>query len=111
MSVDPARCTGLTAPRYGRARAADDPPMAFPTSAGDVVLPDLPAPSAGRDAAALDELLEPLEISLCLPLDEAEGVSDRLDRALRLDVELQGDPGPAVVEAMELHHARILRPF
>src|SRR5688572_13174719 len=93
MWVDPARCTGLTAQAS--------------SSAGDVVLADLAAPGACRDATALHVFLEPLEIPLCLALDESEGVSDRLDRALRLDVELQGHPCLAVPQAMERHDAGV----
>src|SRR5512134_2041210 len=74
-------------------------------------LRDLAAPAAGLHAAALDDLLEALEVALDASLHEAERVADLLHRPLGLVVHLQHDPGLALVEAVEGHHAGVLGPL
>src|SRR5512144_1210129 len=72
---------------------------------------DLAAPAAGRDVAALDELLEPLEVALHPALHDVPGVARLLHDALWLELQPQPDPGPGGVHRVreEHHHAVVLR--
>src|SRR6266550_1191142 len=73
---------------------------------------DLAAPSAGRRPTRIDEGLEPFEIALDPPLEEAELVTDALDDAFGIRIDAQGHPrlvrahrreqhGPGVLGAVE----------
>src|SRR6187431_1066110 len=57
---------------------------------------DRPAPGTRLVATCLDELLESLHVALRATGDEPERIADRLDRAVGLDVELEGDPSRLV---------------
>jgi hypothetical protein len=69
-----------------------------------------PRRRASLGPAGLDEGLEPLQVGLDPPADDAELVAGGLHDALRLEVHLQHDPGPAGVEPVEGDHPGLLRP-
>src|SRR4029079_18623531 len=96
-----ARCTRLPVGGPGASSGREG----CVRSAGGLL--DRAPPRAALRAPILAERLEALEIALHATLDEAERVADRLDRAVGLDLELQGHPGPALTEAMERHDARV----
>src|SRR4051812_22193541 len=68
---------------------------------------DAAAPRAGRLARTLDELLESLEVALHAAIDDAEGVTGGLDRALRLVLERQVDAGNVRAEFLERDDAPV----
>jgi hypothetical protein len=70
---------------------------------------NLAPPGAGLLAAALDQLLEPLEIAAHLSLDDPEEVArDILGAGLALDVHLDVDPRLIVAELLEGDDAVVL---
>src|SRR5918998_322442 len=91
--------------RRGGRRAGCRPrrPAREPRALRDVRLVDLTSPRAGLDAARLDELLEPLEVTLDLAARDAELVAHVLDDALGVNVHLDRHSGLVVVDAMERH--------
>ena len=70
---------------------------------------DLAAPLAGLAAAALDHLLEAVEVALDPPLGDAQRVAGLLDDALGLGVELDHHARLVVVEAVEGDDAGVVR--
>src|SRR5207237_6476112 len=72
-----------------------------------LTLLDLAAPGARLTPAALDELLEALEVALDAGLHDAQRVGDVLHDALGLVVDLQHHARPVVVDAVEGHHAGV----
>ena len=76
-------------------------PPAVVTSGGiglDLVAVDLAPPALAVAALALDVLLELLEVAVDASLEEAQGVTGRLDRAFRLRVDAEGDLGLAIAD-------------
>src|SRR5439155_6004405 len=68
---------------------------------------DLAAPGTGFLPARLDELAEPLQVTLDPPANQAGLVSDLLGHALGVHLQLCGDPGVVGVDAVERHHAAL----
>src|SRR4051795_8670142 len=93
----------MLSPRMGRSRTRG---RVAGSARGALV--HLAAPGAALGAARLDELLEALEVALDAALEHARGVSDLLDNALGLGLELQHDLRARVVDAVEGHHAGLL---
>src|SRR5438477_70553 len=68
---------------------------------------DLTAVSAGGRAAALDELLEPLQVALYPVADETKRRADLLSEPFRLVVHHQGDQSPVRPHRLEADEAGV----
>src|SRR5436190_3769742 len=111
-SPESGRTGGSPAPLHStansRAKTPGRAPAGRPVRGGQWSarrLVDRPAPGARLRAAGLDEVLESLHVALDPPLNDAERGTRLLDRALRLDLQLERDAAAALVEPMERHHA------
>src|SRR5918995_1072268 len=71
-------------------------------------LVDLAAPGTRLGAAALDHLLEALEVALDAPLVGAERAADRLDDPFRLEIHLHHDLAALVLEPVECDDPRVV---
>src|SRR5215207_754521 len=75
----------------------------------DLTTLDLTAPGTRCLRAALDEVLEPLEVASHPPLDHAQRSTEILDRALGVHVELEGHPRARGALRLESNGAVIAR--
>src|SRR5262245_43843733 len=73
------------------------------------VLVDSASPGARFDLPRLDEVLEPLEVTLGASADDAQGVSRLLDEALGLELHLEHHLRTVVIEPVERDDAPVLR--
>src|SRR3954447_22569396 len=105
--VEPAGAAGSSA-----ARAGVEPACAAHAGVArgrvGLAAADLAAPGAGLGAARLDHLPEPLEVALDAAVVRAERGADRLDHALGLMIDLDGDAGLVRAELLEPDHAGVL---
>src|SRR4051794_9490481 len=65
------------------------------------------SPGARLDAPTLDELLEPLEVSLGLPLDHVQEVADLLHETFGLVLQTQAHQGPFGADGLEVDRAGV----
>src|SRR3954471_7492226 len=107
----PARldAAGFTAARSAQRLAGSLPTTvgSSTTGTGSARVVDVAPPAALFLAAALDELLEPLQVGPHLAVVGADQRAGLLNQALGLPVDLDGDPALGVAEPVEGHHAGV----
>src|SRR5512144_1490738 len=107
-SPAPSAGSGVRRPERAAARRAA---QTAPTRVVAVDLAgrfDLAAPPAGRGAALLDELLEPLQVPLHAALDDVQHVAHLLDDTFGLELQPHRQTGPPGVHRVgEEHHHNV----